>query len=47
MVGVFEAVLDVLWQADKVLDSTCDAIGSGQVRAIEKLQRLHEEEKDN
>ena len=45
--GVFETVLNVLWQADKVLDSTCDAIGSGRVRAIEKLQRLHEEEKDN
>uniref|UniRef100_A0A2N9IXM8 Rx N-terminal domain-containing protein n=1 Tax=Fagus sylvatica TaxID=28930 RepID=A0A2N9IXM8_FAGSY len=46
LVGIFEAVLDVLGQADKVLDSTCDAIGSGRVRAIEKLQRLHEEEEE-
>ena len=42
MVGVFEAVLDVLGKADKVLDLTCDGIGSGRVRAIEKLQRLHD-----
>ena len=45
--GNFAAGLDVLGQADKVLDSTCDAIGSGQVRAIEKLQRLHEEEEED